>query len=92
MTNLDTKNYCTMIQAAKIVGCPRRSLYRIIDRLGVDKIVTVAFGRRLIHKSKIPLIKAEHAPLGSKRRHEIAVDAGRRGGTQKSINAATRSP
>ena len=92
MTTIDPKEYFTMIQAAKKVGCPRRSLYRIIDRLGVDKIVTQAFGRRLIHKSKIPLLKAEHAPPGSKRRHEIAVECGRRGGTQKGINAAMKTP
>jgi len=88
MTTINTKDYLTLNQAAVKAGCPRRSLYRIIKRLGVDEIVTVAFGRRLIHKSKIPLIKAEHAPLGSERRHEIAVKYGRKGGTQKGINAA----
>ena len=87
MTTLDPKDYFTMIQAAKKVGCPRRSLYRIIDRLGVDNVVTIAFGRRLIHKSKIPLIKAEHAPLGSKRRHEMAKIYGSLGGTMKALNA-----
>ncbi|NBT14409.1 MAG: hypothetical protein EBS56_12655 [Planctomycetia bacterium] len=90
MTTIDTKDYLTLDQAAARAGCPRRSLYRIIERLGVDKVVTMAFGRRLIHKSKIPLIKAEHAPLGSDRRHEIAVAYGRKGGTQKGINAAAR--
>ena len=90
MTTINTKDYLTLNQAAAKAGCPRRSLYRIIERLGVDEIVTVAFGRRLIHKSKIPLIKAEHAPLGSDRRHEIAVEYGRLGGTQKGINAAAR--
>lgn len=90
MTTINTNEYFTLIQAAKKVGCPRRSLYRIIDRLGVENIVTQAFGRRLIHKSKLPLLKAEHAPLGSKRRHEIAVACGRKGGTQKGINAAAR--
>lgn len=92
MTTIDPKEYFTMIQAAAKVGCPRRSLYRIIERLGVDEIVTVAFGRRLIHKSKIPLLKAEHAPVGSKRRHEIAVECGRRGGTQKWVNSFNKTP
>jgi hypothetical protein len=88
MTTIDTKDYLTLDQAAAKAGCPRRSLYRIIERLGVESIVTYAFGRRLIHKSKIAMIKAEHAPLGSERRHEIAVEYGRKGGTQKGINAA----
>jgi hypothetical protein len=88
MTTINTKEYLTLDQAAAKAGCPRRSLYRIIERLGVESIVTYAFGRRLIHKSKIPLIKAEHAPLGSERRHEIAVEYGRKGGTQKGLNAA----
>jgi|694.fasta_scaffold01162_12 hypothetical protein len=90
MTTIDTKDYYTMSQAAVKAGCPRRSLYRIIERLGVDSIVTRVFGRSLIHKSKIPLIRAEHAPLGSDRRHEIAVEYGRMGGTQKKINAEAR--
>jgi hypothetical protein len=90
MTTIDTRDYLTMSQAAVRAGCPRRSLYRIIDRLGADNIVTSVFGRSLIHKSKIPLIRAEHAPLGSDRRHEIAVEYGRKGGTQKRINAQAR--
>jgi hypothetical protein len=88
MTTIDPKEYLTLIQAAAKVGCPRRSLYRIIDRLGVNNIVTMAFGKRLIHKSKLPAIRAEHAPLGSKRRHEIAVASGSKGGAQKGVNYA----
>jgi|APGre2960657373_1045057.scaffolds.fasta_scaffold47529_4 hypothetical protein len=85
---IDPKDYLTMIQTAAKVGCTRRSLYRIIDRLGVSRICTTAFGRRLVHKSMLPLIKAEYAPMGSERRHEIALVAGKAGGTAKARNRA----
>jgi hypothetical protein len=85
---IDPKDYLTMIQTAAKVGCTRRSLYRIIDRLGVSRICTTAFGRRVIHKSMLPLIKAEYAPMGSERRHEIALVAGKAGGTAKARNRA----
>jgi hypothetical protein len=36
----------------------------------------------------VPLIKREYAPLGSDRRHEIALVAGKAGGTAKARNRA----
>jgi len=86
MNVIDPKEYLTMIQTAKKIGCPRRSLYRIIDRLGVAKVCTNVFGRRLVHKSMLPLIKAEYMPFGSDQRREMAVAAGAAGGTAKARN------
>lgn len=84
--NDDFKDYLTMIQAAKAVGCTRRTLYRVIERIGIDEVVTVAFGKRLVHKSKIAAIKSAYIPLGSKK-HILAAKAwGSAGGTQKRIN------
>lgn len=88
MDAIDPKDYLTMIQTAKKIGCPRRSLYRIIDRLGVDRVCTTVFGRRLVHKSMLPMIRQEYAPFGSDRRHEIAVACGHAGGTAKAKNRA----
>jgi hypothetical protein len=84
--NDEFKEYLTIIQAAKAVGCSRRTLYRVVERIGTDEIVTVAFGKRLIHKSKVTVIKAAYMPLGSKK-HSMAARAwGSAGGTQKRIN------
>lgn len=88
MTDADFNDYLSMPDTAKTLKMPRRTLYRIIDRLGVDKVVTRAFGRRVIHRSFLPMIKAEHAVPGSKRRREIAKLAGHKGGTAKARNAA----
>lgn len=79
------KDYLTIIEAAKAVGCPRRTLYRILDRMG-GGVVTPAFGRQLIHRSKLPAIKAAYLPFGSKRRAEAAQKWGAAGGTQKRLN------
>jgi hypothetical protein len=84
--NDEFKDYLTIIQAAKAVGCSRRTLYRVVERIGTDEIVTAAFGKRLIHKSKVAAIKAAYMPLGSKK-HSMAARAwGAAGGTQKRIN------
>lgn len=84
--NDEFKDYMTIIQTARAVGCSRRTLYRVIERIGIDEIVTAAFGRRLVHKSKLAAIKAAYMPLGSKK-HSIAARAwGSAGGTQKRIN------
>jgi excisionase family DNA binding protein len=82
----DFNDYLTIIKAAKALGCTRRTLYRLIDRLGASEIVTPAFGRQLIHKSKLSLLKEAFLPVGSKRRAEAAKVWGSAGGTQKRIN------
>ena len=83
---MEFKEYLTMAQAAVAVGCSRRTLYRIVERVGAGSVVTEAFGKQLIHKSKVPLLKREYMPIGSERRTKAAVAWGAEGGTQKSIN------
>ena len=80
MTAIDTKEYMTIIEAAKKIGCPRRSLYRIIDRVGVDKVCTMAFGKRLIHKSKLPMLRDSYYPMGTEKRLEALTAWGMTGG------------
>lgn len=91
MSELDPKEYLTVQQVATKLKLPKRTLYRIMERLGTDQVSTVVFGRRVIHASMIRAIRAEHAPFGSKRRHEIAVASGFKGGTQKGINIQKRA-
>lgn len=83
--------YLTIDKAARAVGCTRRTLYRIIARVGPEALVTQAFGRQLIHKSKLPVIKAAYIPLGSKKHSLHARVWGSAGGTQKAINAAKKA-
>ena len=83
---MEFKEYLTMAQAAVAVGCSRRTLYRIVERVGAGDVVTEAFGKQLIHKSKLPLLKKAYMPIGTERRTKAAVAWGSAGGTQKSIN------
>jgi hypothetical protein len=83
--------YLTIDKAAKVVGCTRRTLYRIIARVGPEAVVTQAFGLRLVHKSKLPILKAAYIPLGSKKHSLHARVWGAAGGTQKAINAAKKT-
>ena len=78
--------YMTLITAAKAVGCTRRTLYRIIERLGTGDIVTPAFGRQLIHKSKLPRLREAYLPIGSKKRAVAAKTWGRTGGEQSRVS------
>lgn len=86
MTQDDFSEFLTIDKAAKAVGCTRRTLYRLIERAGGESIVTHAFGRQIIHKSKLPLLKQAYLPLGSKKRAVACRAWGSTGGTQKRIN------
>jgi hypothetical protein len=83
---MELKEFLTMAQAAAAVGCSRRTLYRVVDRVGAGDVVTQAFGKQLIHKSKVPLLKKAYLPLGTERRLKAAIAWGAAGGTQKSVN------
>jgi hypothetical protein len=83
---MEFKEYLTMAQAAAAVGCSRRTLYRVVERVGAGEVVTQAFGKQLIHKSKVPLLRKAYLPLGTERRLKASIAWGSAGGTQKSVN------
>lgn len=83
---MEFKEYLTIAQAAAAVGCSRRTLYRVVERVGAGDVVTQAFGKQLIHKSKVPMLKKAYLPLGTERRLEAARAWGAAGGTQKRVN------
>jgi hypothetical protein len=83
---MEFKEYLTMAQAAAAVGCSRRTLYRVVERVGAGDVVTQAFGKQLIHKSKVPLLRKAYLPLGTERRLKASIAWGAAGGTQKSVN------
>ena len=80
------ENFLTMAEAAEAVGCSRRTLYRVVERVGADDVVTHAFGKQLIHKSKLPMLEKAYLPIGTERRTKAAIEWGFAGGTQKRIN------
>ena len=87
---LDTQNYVTADEAAALLGCGKRTLWRSIDRAGRAEVTETVFGRLLIKRSKLPLIEKYYFRRGTDRAHQAAVDFGRRGGTQKHLNALQR--
>ncbi len=86
MEIIDINDYLTVMQATKAIGCTRRTLYRLIERVGADGVVIQAFGKQLILKSSLPSLRQAYFPLGSKRRSEASKLWGAAGGTQKRIN------
>jgi hypothetical protein len=84
---MEFKEYLTMSQAAVAVGCSRRTLYRVVERVGAGDVVTQAFGKQLIHKSKVPLLRKAYLPLGTERRLKASIAWGSAGGTQKRVNS-----
>jgi len=84
---MEFKDYLTIAQAAAAVGCSRRTLYRVVARVGAGDVVTQAFGKQLIHKSKVPLLKKAYLPLGTERRLKASIAWGSAGGTQKRVNS-----
>lgn len=84
---LDTNNYVTPDEAAALLGCGKRTLWRSIERAGRDEVTEVVFGRLLVKRSKLPLIEKHYYRRGTDRAHQIAVSSGSKGGTQKHLNA-----
>lgn len=87
---LDTQNYLTADEAAAILGCGKRTLWRSIERAGRSEVTETVFGRLLIRRAKLPLIENYYFRRGTDRAHRAAVESGRRGGTQKRLNALRR--
>lgn len=81
----DFNDYLTIAETVKAVGCSRRTLYRILERMD-SGVVTQAFGKQLIHKSHVAALRKAYLPFGSERRSKAAQAWGAAGGTQKRLN------
>ena len=88
MAPIDIKEYLTIQQAMKALGCPRRTLSRAVQRAETagKKIVDEILGRPVIHKSKIAVLKEYYFPYGSPAHQKMVKKWGSAGGTQKRIN------
>jgi hypothetical protein len=89
---IDTDDYLTFEEATEAVGCSPRSLYRAIDAAEGDgvQVTAVLFGKRLVLRKMLDAIRARYFPFGSRRRSEMAVQCGQRGGLTKAANRRRR--
>jgi hypothetical protein len=81
----------TFPEAAAALGAPnRRSVYRAVERAEADgeQVTVKAFGKKLVKRSAIEVLKHYYFPFGSEQRHELAVYCGQLGGAAKRDNAA----
>jgi hypothetical protein len=88
MTTIEIKEYLTIQQAMKALGCPRRTLARAVSRAEAagKKIVEEFLGKPVIHKSKIAVLKEYYYPYGSPAHQKMVKQWGSAGGTQKRVN------
>jgi hypothetical protein len=88
---IDPNEFLTAEQAAVEMGAPnKRSLYRAMKRAReAGETVTVElFGRSLIPRAKIEVLKRYYYPYYSDAHQAMVKEWGRRGGAQKWKNAA----
>jgi hypothetical protein len=90
MNTIDLDQYLTRDQACKALGCSVRTLWRTLDRAGRDEVCVTLFGRTLIRKDKIPMIKEHYYGVGTKARTRMAKQWGASGGTTKARNRAAK--
>ena len=90
---IDPDEFLTAEQAAVEMGAPnKRSLYRAMKRAReAGETVTVElFGRSLIPRAKIEVLKRYYYPYYSDAHQSMVKEWGRRGGAQKWKNAAAK--
>jgi hypothetical protein len=88
---VDLNDYLTRAEAQEQLGCTTRTFWRIVDRIGKDKVCKIVLGRTLIKKDSLPLLKQYfYAPYSDA--HQRMVKAwGASGGKAKAANAAKDS-
>jgi hypothetical protein len=93
MKPVDVNDYLTIPAAMKALGCPRRTLARVISRAEESgkKVTEEILGRVVIHKSKIAVLKQFYYPYNSEAHQKMVKKWGAAGGRQKGINFAKKS-
>ena len=80
-------DYLTVAEAMAELGCSRRGLYRCIDRVGEDVACATVLGKRVILRSKLPLLKEHYYPHYSDAHQAMVKQWGAAGGKAKAANA-----
>jgi hypothetical protein len=86
MTSIDLSKYMTVDEAMAAIGCARRSLYRAMDRAGVENVSAEVLGRRLILRNKLEVLRASYFPYYSEQHQKMVKVWGAAGGKQKKLN------
>jgi hypothetical protein len=86
MSQIDTSQYMTIDEAAAAVGCNRRALYRAMNRVGLDNVTVLIFGKRLVPRDKLDAIKAHYFPYYSETHQRMVKAWGASGGATKAAN------
>lgn len=90
---IELDDFLTSDQAAEELGCNRRALYRAKKRAEKDGHVVTAtvLGRAVFPRKALAVIRQYYFPYYSEAHQRMVAEWGRRGGTQKRINAETRA-
>lgn len=86
---VETTDLMTVPDVVKAIGASRRAVYRAIERAekAGHTVMTEVLGRRFVIKKALPTLKQFYYPYYSEAHQKAVVEWGRRGGTQKRINA-----
>lgn len=85
---IETNDYLTPTDAAKELGCPRRTLYRAIERAEAAGVVCRAtvLGKAVLLRAAMPAIEQHYFPYYSEQHQAMVKAWGAAGGKQKKIN------
>lgn len=91
---IDTSSHLTIDEAAKSMGAPnRRSFYRAAGRAeeAGHAVIVRLFGKPLVPRAAITVLKQFYYPQGSELRSEMAKKWGASGGKKKQANARRKA-
>lgn len=86
---IDTDKLLTPEEAGERIGANKRAVYRALKRAReAGKQITVElFGRTLVPVENVEVLREFYFPFYSEQHQRMVKEWGRRGGTQKGINA-----
>lgn len=89
LPNLD--DYMTTADAMAALGCNHRTLYRALNRAGIDEVSISWLGRRLIRKDAMETIRQHYYPYYSEQHQAMVKKWGASGGARKAANRQARA-
>lgn len=88
------EDYLTMIEASAAIGASgRRAIYRAVERAeaaGEGEMTVVIFGKRLVPKKNIPVLKKHYYPYYSEAHQAMVKVWGARGGAAAGVTKRKR--
>lgn len=84
---INLSDYLTRAEAQAELGCTTRTFWRIVDRIGKDKVCTIVLGRTLVRKDALPLLRQHYYTPYSEAHQKMVKVWGATGGHTKAENA-----